>query len=76
MWIAIEEAFTSFLRPPYDQEKIRSLSKFLDGLGKSKRITKNYEIQMSELLPQSSVQSFTQIVVIMSRTGIKRPEFL
>lgn len=43
VWKAIESAFIHFLSPPYDQEKIRSLSKFLSGLGKCKRLTKNYE---------------------------------
>lgn len=42
VWKAIEGAFVSFLSPPYDQEKIRSLSKFLSGLGKCKKLTKNY----------------------------------
>ncbi len=43
VWSSMEDAFGSFLHAPYDQEKIRSLSKFLDALGKSKRVTKNYE---------------------------------
>jgi len=39
----MEEALVSFFVPPFDQEKIRYLSKFLSGLGKSKRVTRNYE---------------------------------
>lgn len=69
IWNAIEETFIYFLKPPYHQDKIRSLSLFLNGLGKSKRATKNYQTPMIELLPHSTIQSFTQIVVMISRMG-------
>lgn len=69
VWASIESAFISFLVPPFDQEKIRSISKFLTALVKSKKTTRKYETLMAELLPLSSVQSFTQIVVSISRMG-------
>ena len=76
VWSAIEKAFVYFLRPPYDQDKIRSLSMFLNGLSKAKRLTQNYEGQMMELMPLSSVQSFTQIVVMISRTAPMSEQFI
>jgi len=45
------------------------LSLFLNGLGKCRRATKNYETPMAEILPLSSIQSFTQIVIMLSRLG-------
>jgi hypothetical protein len=75
VWNAIEDAFIHFLNAPYDQDKIRSLSTFLNGLGKSKRSTKNYQVPMMQILPHSSMQSFTQIVVMISRMGPMNEEF-
>lgn len=47
----------------------------LYSLGKSKRATHNYETHMALLLPHSSHQSFTEIVVAISRMGGMSEEF-
>ena len=76
VWNAIENVFFYFLRPPYDQEKARSISQFLHGLAKSKRNSRNYSDEMIEVLPTTSIQSFTQIIVMILRMGIPSEKFM
>lgn len=71
----MENAFISFLKPTTDHEEIRIFARFLYALGKSKKVTQNYETYMAFLLPYSTHQSFTQIVTSISRMGGTSVEF-
>jgi hypothetical protein len=53
--------------PTTDPVQIRSYSKVLYSLSKSKKARGNYETKMSLLLPFATTQSFTTVVTAMSR---------
>lgn len=55
------------LQPTTNPIVIRSYSKVLYSLSKSKKATGNYETKMSLILPFATTQSFTTIVTAMSR---------
>lgn len=63
------------IEPTTDPVQIRSYSKVLYSLSKSKKATGNYETKISLVLPFASPQSFTAMVTAMSRIAPYSQEF-
>lgn len=63
------------MTPTSDPLVIRSYSKILYSLSKSKKTTGNYETKVSLVLPFATPQSFTTLVTALSRVAPYSQEF-